>query len=82
MAAPDPVVTGNDYGVTVAVGSLPHPMEEKHYIAFIEVVTSDGMVLREELVPGAEPKAAFPIPLSDVAYAREYCSLHGLWKNV
>lgn len=76
-----PVVEGNDFGVFVRVGAVPHPMEEKHYIAFIEVVTKDNMVLRKELRPGNIPEAEFPIALSDVLYAREYCTLHGLWKN-
>lgn len=76
-----PVIEGDDNGVTVKVGSIPHPMEEKHYIAFIELITKDNMVLRAELKPGMEPIAHFSVALSEVLYAREYCNLHGLWKN-
>ena len=67
--------------VEVSVGSVLHPMEEKHHIAFIELIT-EKMVLRAELVPGEEPVAVFPVKMSEVLYAREYCNLHGLWKNV
>jgi len=76
-----PVLEGNEQSVTVKVGSIPHPMEEKHYIAFIELITKDDMVLRAELKPGMEPVAVFPVSMSKVLYAREYCNLHKLWKN-
>jgi superoxide reductase len=76
-----PVVEGNEVSVTVKVGSIPHPMLEEHYIAFIELITTDDMVLRAELKPGMAPEAVFPVPLSKVLYAREYCNLHGIWKN-
>ena len=56
-------------------------MLPEHYIAFIEVITKDDMILRQELKPGDEPMAVFPVALSKVDYAREYCNLHKLWKN-
>ena len=77
-----PVLEGDEQSVTVKVGSIPHPMLPEHYIAFIEVITKDDMVLRAELKPGMEPVAVFPIPMSKVLYAREYCNLHKLWKNI
>lgn len=76
-----PVVEGDESSVTVKVGSVPHPMLTEHYIAFIEIITKDDMVLRAELKPGMEPVAVFPVALSNVLYAREYCNLHGIWKN-
>jgi superoxide reductase len=76
-----PIIKGDEKSVTVQVGSILHPMEEKHYIVFIELITKDDMVLRAELKPGIEPVATFPIALSNVLYAREYCNLHKLWKN-
>lgn len=66
--------------VKVSVGSVAHPMEEKHYIVLIEVLTAD-MVLRKELKPGDAPEAIFPVKMDEVLYAREYCNLHGLWKS-
>ncbi|MDZ4181614.1 MAG: desulfoferrodoxin [Candidatus Cloacimonadaceae bacterium] len=76
-----PVITDLGGKIKVAVGSVPHPMEEKHYIAMIEVIT-EKQVYRAELQPGDAPEAIFPVALADVLYAREYCNLHGLWKNV
>ena len=74
-----PVVKEIENGVKVKVGSAPHPMEEKHYIEWIEVIT-DGKADRQFLNPGDGPKAEFCISASGLA-ARAYCNLHGLWKG-
>lgn len=73
-----PVVEAADGGVKVKVGSAAHPMEEKHYIEWIEVI-ADGRVYRQFLKPGDVPEAFFPVEAAGVV-AREYCNLHGLWK--
>ena len=73
-----PVVEAADGGVKVKVGSAAHPMEEKHYIEWIEVI-ADGRVYRQFLKPGDAPEAFFPVEAAGVV-AREYCNLHGLWK--
>lgn len=65
-------------GIKVRIGSIAHPMEEKHYIEWIEVV-SDGKTYRQFLAPGQAPEATFPIDAAGIT-AREYCNLHGLWK--
>ena len=64
-------------GLKVKVGSVAHPMEEKHYIEWIEIV-ADGKAYRQFLKPGEAPEAFFPV--SGEFSAREYCNLHGLWK--
>ncbi|NLM20424.1 MAG: desulfoferrodoxin [Peptococcaceae bacterium] len=74
-----PVVQSTENGVLAKVGSIEHPMEEKHYIAFIEVLTADK-VYRAELKPGQKPEAFFPVTLNEIVEVREYCNLHGLWK--
>ena len=73
-----PVIEKTATGYLVKVGSVPHPMEEKHWIEFIELV-ADGKVYRQDLNPGDKPEAEFCIK-ADKVYAREYCNLHGLWK--
>ena len=73
-----PVIEKSDSVVTVKVGSVTHPMEEKHYIEFIELM-ADGKVYRKFLKPGDKPEATFEITAKKVE-AREYCNLHGLWK--
>lgn len=69
--------TGNGYKVTV--GSTIHPMDEKHYIEWIELV-ADGVSYKAFLKPGDQPVAEFCISASQVS-AREYCNVHGLWKG-
>ena len=73
-----PVVEKAEQGIKVKVGSVPHPMEEKHYIEWVEVIV-DGKVCREFLKPGDAPEALFNLQDENVT-AREYCSIHGLWK--
>jgi len=74
-----PVIEVTNKGIKVRVGEVPHPMEEKHYIEWIEVIT-DGDSCRRFLKPGAKPEAEFEIGRQKVA-AREYCNIHGLWKS-
>jgi superoxide reductase len=66
-------------GTKVKVGSVPHPMEEKHYIEWIEVLV-DGKAYRQFLKPGEKPEAVFHVEDGQVI-AREYCNLHGHWKG-
>jgi len=73
-----PVISKVDGGVKVAVGSVAHPMEEKHYIQWIEII-ADGKSYRQFLKPGDKPEAVFKVEAAQIT-AREYCNLHGLWK--
>ena len=74
-----PVVEKVDGGFKVKVGSVPHPMEDKHYIEWIEVI-ADGDAYRHFLKPGDAPEAVFNIK-ADKVTDREYCNLHGLWRS-
>jgi superoxide reductase len=74
-----PVIEKISSGVKVKVGSIPHPMEEKHWIQFIEIV-ADGKVYRKQLKPGDKPEAEFQITAQKII-AREFCNIHGLWKS-
>jgi superoxide reductase len=74
-----PVIEKVEGGFKVKVGAVAHPMEEKHYIEWIEVI--DGArVYRQFLKPGSPAEAVF-ITKSASIVAREYCNLHGLWKG-
>ena len=73
-----PVITKIDGGYKVAVGSVQHPMEEKHWIEWIELI-ADGVLYRKHLKPGETPEATFLIT-ADKVTARELCNLHGVWK--
>ncbi|MDO9308718.1 MAG: desulfoferrodoxin [Deltaproteobacteria bacterium] len=72
-----PVIEVGDGIVKVTVGSVPHPMEEKHYIEWIELI-ADGKAYRQFLKPGEVATATFNVTASSLT-AREYCNLHGLW---
>jgi superoxide reductase len=74
-----PVIEKTAKGFKVKVGSVAHPMEEKHYIEWIQLI-ADGRAYRKFLDPGDTPEADFEVSAAKVA-AREYCNLHGLWKG-
>lgn len=72
-----PVVEKSDGQVKVTVGEVTHPMEEKHWIQWIEVITT-AKILRKWLNPGDTPEAEFDVDEA-VVKVREHCNLHGLW---
>jgi len=74
-----PVIVKTQTGIKVKVGDVPHPMEEKHFILCIELI-ADSRICRKFLAPGDAPEAEFEIS-GDNLIAREYCTVHGLWKN-
>jgi len=72
-----PVIERSGDKVLVKIGSVPHPMEEKHYIEWVEII-ADGTAYREFLRPGQAPEAEFTTSAAQIT-AREYCNIHGLW---
>ena len=74
-----PVIEKTDKGIKVKVGDVPHPMEEKHYIEWIEVIV-DGKSYIQFLNPGDAPEAFFETAADQIT-AREFCNIHGHWKN-
>ncbi len=74
-----PVIEKNGNTIKVSVGSILHPMEEKHYIEWIEII-ADGKSYKQFLKPGEQPIAVFESISAANTTAREYCNLHGLWK--
>lgn len=78
-----PVIEKTENGIKVKVGETPHPMEENHCIEWIEVIANDK-VYRKKLKPDEKPEAEFKIKFEDIdeIHAREYCSVHSLWKSV
>lgn len=77
-----PVIQETGNGVKVKVGEVAHPMEENHCIEWIEVIVNDK-VYRKVLKPDEKPEAEFNIEIENIdqVSAREYCSIHGLWKS-
>ena len=76
-----PVIEQNGNYVTVKIGETPHPMEETHYIEWIELIV-DGSKYRRFLNPNDKPEASFTIPERHIEIsARAYCNIHNLWKS-
>ncbi len=74
-----PVVEVAEDGVLVKVGEVAHPMQDDHYIEWVQIVAGDSS-FRIFLKPGIAPEGRFAVPREGVT-AREYCNLHGLWKS-
>ncbi|HIJ95756.1 MAG TPA: desulfoferrodoxin [Desulfuromonadales bacterium] len=72
-----PVIEVGSGFVKVTIGSVAHPMEEKHYIEWIELI-ADGKAYRQFLNPGEVATATFNVTATTLS-ARELCNLHGLW---
>jgi superoxide reductase len=73
-----PVIEKTGTGIRVKVGSVPHPMEEKHYIQWIEVISGDNLYVHG-LKPGQVPEAEFPVTAP--VKVRAFCNVHGLWTS-
>lgn len=75
-----PVIEEKGEEKTVRVGLTPHPMEDGHYIQFIEVISNDEKYIkRKYLHPHEEPMVRFKCECAEGFGARELCNLHGLW---
>ncbi|MCD6545759.1 MAG: desulfoferrodoxin [Thermotogae bacterium] len=70
----------NDAYVVVVGENALHPMEEKHYIEWIELIVDD-VAHKKFLKPGDKPEAVFEVPEGQKVFGREYCNVHGLWTN-
>lgn len=77
-----PVLTKTEDGVEIRVGSIPHPMEDSHYIMFVEAHSEDKRyVKRKYLYPHEEPVLKLKCDCNEVVIARELCNIHGLWSS-
>ena len=74
---PDNVCRGGD-GIIVKVGEVAHPMEEDHYIEWVEVKTKSGKIGKHFLKPGDSTEMEFQTR-DEIVEVRVYCNLHGLW---
>jgi len=75
-----PILEKTTNGVLIKIGSAPHPMEDAHYIEWIQVNTGNKSY-RQFLNPGDAPQARFEIISENIIEVRTYCNLHGLWRS-
>ena len=74
-----PVVTMlDDKRMKVEVGSVAHPMETEHHIAFIYVELENGGI-KVDLKD--KPETIVYLGDEKPLAVYEYCNLHGLWKT-
>ena len=66
--------------VEVNVGSVNHPMEEVHWIEWVQIITDQGSY-RKWLNPGEAPNVKFLLDGEKPLAVYAYCNLHGLWKK-
>ena len=64
--------------VSVNVGSVNHPMEEVHWIEWVQLNTDKGSQ-RKFLKPGEAPNVSFLLGEDKPLAVYAYCNLHGLW---
>ena len=74
-----PFIEKIEGGYKINVGEVEHPMTEDHYIEWIQLLT-ENEVYTKFLSPDEKPEAVFKTNAVKVT-AREYCNLHGNWKN-
>ena len=68
--------------VAVKVGEVAHPMEEKHFITFIDIYADDKWVKRVHLTPSVYAVASAHIKGSfKKVTVVENCNLHGWWMS-
>ena len=84
----DVVKAGEIFEVKIQTAGVEHPMEDGHFIQFIELRVGDFPLMRVDLTQYAKPEVVGYIraPSEDhkgqvmklTAYM--YCNLHGIWK--
>jgi len=67
-----------DNKISVKVGSVEHPMTEKHYIQWIFIENGDRYQIKT-FEPKDKPEAEFDVDLDQPVKVYEYCNIHGLW---
>lgn len=73
-----PVVEVKDNAVKVVVGSVAHPMQAEHHIAWVYLQTDKGGQ-RKNLAVDSAPEVTFALADEKPIAVYAYCNLHGLW---
>jgi len=74
------VVKNEDGSLVIRIGETEHPMEEKHYIEWIEINMKDGgRITKKYFKAGDKPEVEFHTR-GEHFEIRAYCNVHGLWK--
>lgn len=77
-----PVIEISGDKLIVKVGEISHPMEEEHYINYIDLFKDNESIAKKELKAGDAPEAEFENVSTDNLKAQANCSIHGLWESI
>ncbi len=80
IESPDLMTVGGSFDVKIQVGSIPHVMEEGHFIEWIELSLGEEVVGKVELSESNEPVATFTLVPEERLIASEQiesCYIHG-----
>lgn len=77
-----PVFIINDEGKDIVqIGSVLHPMNDDHYIMFVETISEDkNHINLQYMHPGQEAKMLLENKIGKTR-ALDFCNLHGLWEG-
>ena len=79
-----PQIFQSESGVVVKIGEKIHPMDDNHFISWIELQLN-GVSLQYSLDPLEDKfaEAVFPLHIPDgtSVIIRAVCNVHGLWRN-
>ncbi len=76
-----PVYSFEDGKKMIRVGSFAHPMDDNHFIMFIEAISPDKKYLkRKYLSPHEVAELELKCDCAKIE-ARELCNVHGLWRS-
>jgi superoxide reductase len=73
-----PIIKKEEDGTKITVGSILHPMQEDHFIEWIEL-TIDDKIFKKFLSSKDKPEIKVSLKGGKIK-ARAFCNLHGLWK--
>jgi len=84
----DVVKAGEVFEVKVHSAGVEHPMEDGHFIQFIELRMGDLPIARVNLTQYAKPEVTLYVKAPSEEHkgqsvklsAYMYCNLHGIWK--
>ena len=76
-----PILEINEKNVKVKIGTIPHPMEEKHYISLVQIMKDGKVIAGTRLKPEDKPEAEFCLENTEGISARIYCNIHGAWRS-
>ena len=67
--------------VIIKVGEVKHPMEEKHFIQFVDTYVDDLFVSRTSFTPAVNAATAVHLKVSGKKVrVVERCNIHGWWQ--